>query len=98
MKNHFKSFTLITFALFILTAFVPAQNKNFPVPREESLLNGLKVLIVQKPNTGRVSVDLRVHSGSAFDQKGKEGTISLLTDITFADEGIYDFFKNNASC
>ena len=92
MTNHFKIITFSAFILFSLANFTFAQKSNFPVPREETLLNGLKVLIVQKPNTGRVSVDLRIHSGSAFDQKNKEGTMALLTDITFPDEAINNFF------
>lgn len=93
MRNYFQRFTFLILFLFILASFSFAQDKNFPTPREEKLLNGLKVLIWSQPNTGRVSVNLRIHSGTAFDPKDKEGTVALLSDILFPDIAVKKFFE-----
>lgn len=94
MRNYFTKVTLLTLSLFLMTNFSFAQSKDYPTPREEKLLNGLKVLIWSQPKTGRVSVKLRIHSGSAFDPQDKEGAIALLSDILFPDEATKNYFED----
>ena len=53
--------------------------------RREQLLNGLKIILVHRPDDSQVVLKLRVHSGSAFDLAGKEGMTALLGDALFAD-------------
>jgi predicted Zn-dependent peptidase len=66
-----------------------------PPTKQEKLLNGLKVLIWNEPKAEKVSLRLRVHSGSAFDPKDKMGTMALLADILFPDEQTRRFFEED---
>ena len=80
----------------LMTAFlftgVYAQKAEAPAPRQEKLLNGLKLLMWNEPRAEKVSVLLRVHSGSAFDPKDKEGVMALLADALFPNENAKEFF------
>ncbi|MBV9241467.1 MAG: insulinase family protein [Acidobacteria bacterium] len=79
--------------LVLMTAAVPvftfAQQ-----PRKESLLNGLKVLMFPNSGADKVWVRIRVHSGSAFDPQGKEGTMQLLAANFFPTEAAREYFKD----
>ena len=80
---------LIAVVIAIITgASVGAQ----PVgkPRQELLLNGLKVLIWNQPSE-TVTVTLRIHAGSSFDQQGKEGTIKMLAEAIFPSDDARQF-------
>lgn len=66
--------------------------QNAPDPRREVLLNGLRVLIWSQPASPNVTIALRIHSGAAFDLKGKGGTMALLSDQLFPDPETRDFF------
>lgn len=87
--------SIFTLVLCAFPAFGLAQNIDFPKPREEKLLNDLKLLVWNQSNSDKITVKLRIHSGSAFDPAGKTGTIALLSDILFPDDGIKDFFKTD---
>ncbi len=60
-------------------------------PRQEKLLNGLKLLMWSDPSASDVRVSIRIHSGSAFDPQGKEGVMKLLAENVFptADSRAY---------
>lgn len=82
--------------LATLTAFAGfAQSTNFPAPRQEKLLNGLKVLAWNDPKAENVSVKIRVHSGSSFDPQGKEGVMQTLADNIFPSESVREFFTED---
>src|SRR5712692_6641117 len=68
-----------------------AGAQSFPEPAREHLLNGLTVLLWQRPGDANVLLKLRVHSGAAFDLAGKGGTMALLDDALFPDPstGLY---------
>jgi len=55
----------------------------FPTPIEKKLPNGVRVVVIPRPGTGRVSVSAEVKAGSVFDPNGAAGladfTASLLT-------------------
>lgn len=87
------TFLLVILIFSALHSF--AQSPNFPVPREEQLLNQLRVLVWQEPTSPKVTVKLRIHSGAAFDQQGKEGTMQLLAGILFPNESINEFFEED---
>ena len=72
--------------------FLFAQSSNFPAPREEQLLNQLRLLVWQEPTSPKITVKLRIHSGAAFDPQGKEGTMQLLADILFPNESLKEYF------
>lgn len=83
------------FSLCFFT-FVFAQNVNFSAPpRQEKLLNGLKVLVWSDLNAPKVSVSLRIHSGSAFDPQEKEGVMALLGEILFPNDAAREFFAED---
>jgi predicted Zn-dependent peptidase len=63
-----------------------AAGQRAPEPRREQLLNGLRVLLVNRPGDPDVFLKMRVHSGAAFDIAGKEGSMALLTDALFDAE------------
>ena len=93
--KRFKKFTILLLFLFSAVNTNLAQTENFPSPREEKLLNGLKLLVWNQPNAGKVNVKLRIHSGAVFDQQGKEGTMALLGEILFPNDAIYEYFRED---
>ncbi len=95
MRNYLRSVIICTLCFIFAVNTAAAQDKKFPTPREETLLNGLKILILPQPNSGKVSVKLRIHSGSAFDPQDKEGTMALLSDIIFPNEAIKTYFEED---
>jgi zinc protease len=82
----------IAFGL-LLVLLIPfrAAAQSYPEPVREHLLNGLTVLLWQRPGDANVLLKLRVHSGAAFDLAGKGGTMALLDDALFPDPstGLY---------
>src|SRR3954469_3951060 len=64
-------------------------------PRQEELLNGLKVLLWPDQKADKVTVRLRIHAGSAFDPQGKEGTMQMLADDLFPSEATREFFSED---
>jgi len=95
MRHYFKSLPIILLLMLVFSGLVCAQDLNLPTPREEKLLNGLDTLIWKQDGTGKVSVSLRIHSGSAFDPQGKEGTMALLSDILFPDPALKNYFEED---
>lgn len=93
-----KYFNFFNFFLLIFCAaalFSPARAQNFPAPRENKLLNGARLLVWNDKQTEKVTVKIRIHSGSAFDPLGKEGTMQLLSDILFPSPTTREFFTED---
>lgn len=63
-------------------------------PRQEKLLNGLKLLIWNDPSADKVTLRVRVHAGSAFDPQGKEGVMALLAQNIFPNEAAREYFQD----
>ena len=93
IKKYFNKITLLAIFLFQLNAL--AQTTNLPAPREEKLLNGMKLLVWTDAKAEKASVKLRIHSGSAFDPQTKEGVMALLTDILFPNETAWEYFTED---
>ena len=72
-----------------------AQAQKLPEPRQEKLLNGLKLLMWPDGKADKVWVRIRIHSGSAFDPQGKEGVMKLLADSFFPNETAREFFTDD---
>lgn len=64
-------------------------------PRQEKLLNGLKVLLWPDASARSVDLRIRIHSGSAFDPLDKEGVMKLLAENIFPTEVTRDFFRDD---
>lgn len=93
--KYFKTvvITIILFILSINSAF--SQTVKFPEPRQEKLLNGLKLLIWNEPSAQKATVKIRIHYGAAFDPKDKMGTMALLADILFPNEQAKAYFTED---
>lgn len=94
VRQFTRFFHLAAFAVFILMAgsSVFAQTATSQ-PRQERLLNGLKILMWSDPAATNVTVKIRIHAGAAFDPQGKEGNMRLLADNIFPTEAARDFFR-----
>lgn len=86
------------FALFAIN-FVLGQSTQpalkLRAPREEKLLNGLKLLIWNDSQAPKATIKVRIHSGAAFDPKDKMGTMALLGDILFPTDEAKTFFTDD---
>ena len=76
--------------LLLLTPAAVAQSSN--QPQREQLLNGLHLLLWEKPGSSDVLLKLRINSGAAFDLAGKSGQMALLGDLLFPDPDTAEFF------
>ncbi len=94
-RNYLKTFTLSTLILFAAVSFSDAQTAKISGPRQEKLLNNLKLLIWTEPGAEKVTVKLRIHSGAAFDLQNKAGMMALLADILFPNETSKEFFRED---
>ena len=81
---------------FFLSAFALFGNaqKASSTPRQEKLLNGLRVHVWNVPGVEKVSLRLRIHSGSAFDPQGKEGVMKLLSESFFPNNEAETYFAD----
>ncbi|MCY7347331.1 MAG: insulinase family protein [Pyrinomonadaceae bacterium] len=95
MTNYFKQLSLLSLILFAAALFTAAQTTKFAAPRQEKLLNNMKLLMWNEPAAEKVSVKLRIHSGAAFDTLDKEGTMAMLADILFPNESVKEFFSED---
>ncbi|MBA2334395.1 MAG: insulinase family protein [Blastocatellia bacterium] len=90
-----QKFAIIFLSLSVFASLAPAQKPGSPVPRQEKLLNGLKVLIWNTPAADKVTVQIRVHGGSAFDPQGREGVMKLLSESIFPNQAAREFFTED---
>ena len=82
VKIVFVAFVTLLLLSLIAPAVFP-QRTDIRPPRQETLLNGLKVIMLSDPRSDKVELKLRINSGSAFDPQGKEGVMKLLSDAIF---------------
>ncbi len=87
--HHLVKLTITSAILFLFAIPSAAQT----APQQEKLLNGLKILMWRQKGAEKVSVKLRLHSGSSFDPQDKEGVMALFTDILFPNkQQVNEFF------
>ena len=95
-KMYFKNFTFFLLMLGGIAVFTAARAQDYnKTPRENKLLNGMKLLIWNDPQASKAVVKIRIHSGSSFDPLGKEGVMQLLSDIIFPAESTREFFTED---
>jgi predicted Zn-dependent peptidase len=89
-------FGLLAFTLNFVCQFasLPCAAQNPPEPSREELLNGLHVLLWNRPGDTSVLMKLRLHSGATFDPAGKAGTMALLGDALFPDPAAREYFAD----
>jgi zinc protease len=83
----------VALVLAVSAVFVVGQRAGSPTPRQERLLNGLKVLIWNDPSARLVTARLRIHSGASFDPQGKEGVMRMLAESFFPTDIGRSFFR-----
>ena len=81
---------VLVLCLLLLAPTVAAQPPN--EPQREQLLNGLRVLLWERPGSSEVLLKLRINSGAAFDLSGKSGQMALLGDLLFPDANTFQYF------
>src|SRR5687767_7973676 len=81
---------VLVLCLLLVAPRAAAQSPN--EPQREQLLNGLRLLLWEKPGTSEVLLKLRINSGAAFDLAGKSGQMALLGDLLFPDPNTVEFF------
>jgi len=80
----------------ILGLLLPVAGQRNSGPRQEKLLNGLKLLMWPDPSADKVTLKIRVHSGTSFDPQGKEGVMALMAETFYPnDEVSRDFFRQD---
>lgn len=84
-RARFAGLLASALALQICLGGLTGLAQSAPEPRREQLLNGLNILLWERPGSPEVLIKLRVHSGSAFDLAGKAGIMAILGDALFAD-------------
>jgi predicted Zn-dependent peptidase len=92
LRSLFQVFFGLILCLSVFTAVGSSQRPGSPTPRQEKLLNGLKLLMWNDPAAENVKISIRLHSGSAFDPQGKEGVMKLLADNLFPTPASREFF------
>lgn len=95
IRSLFQKVLTLLVCLTILGGSLTAQRPGSPTPREEKLLNGLKLLMWNDPAATDVQVSIRIHSGSAFDPQGKEGVMKLLSENIFPTSIAREFFSED---
>ncbi len=95
-STYLQKVTFSILILFLFAVFSFAQRADSQsAPKQEKLLNGLKLLMWNQPNAEKATVKLRLHSGSAFDPKDKEGVMTLLGNVLFPNEQVKEFFADD---
>ena len=88
------NFFILSVILTISTGSVVAQGLTLGPPKEEKLLNGLRVLMWSDESSPKVNVKLRIHTGASFDPQDKEGVMMLLSEAIFPNEEVREFFRD----
>lgn len=88
-------FAAALFSLLMTSAGVVFAQSPLVKPREERLLNGLKVLMFSDAAAKDVTVRVRIHSGAAFDPQGKEGVMRMLADNIFPNDAAREYFSED---
>lgn len=93
-SRQLKKFTLAALLLIMTFGLLPAATsaQSLPEPEREQLLNGLRVLLWNRPGDSNVYLKLRIHSGAAFDLAGRSGMMALLSDALFPDPTTREYF------
>lgn len=82
--------------IFLASGFASAQRPAVAkAPRQEKLLNGLRLVMIDDGAADKVSLRVRIHAGSAFDPQGREGLMKLLAESVFPTPETMEFFTED---
>jgi len=93
-KKKFFATAFVAGSALLLAGSAFAQG-TLPQPKQEKLLNGLKILMWPNAKADSVTVTVRVHSGTSFDPQGKEGVMRLLSENIFPERSAREFFTED---
>lgn len=93
--NQFQKFAVVVLTILMFSVSAAHSQTRLPVPVQEKLLNGLKVLMWPDAKADKVSIKIRIHAGSAFDPQGREGVMQMLADNIFPNQASRDFFTED---
>src|SRR3989454_5196390 len=85
---------LALISVVLAAGSLQAQTPYFQEPARGQLLNGLQILVWQRPGDQDVLLKMRIHSGAAFDLAGKAGMMALLGDALFPDAEPRQYFTD----
>lgn len=71
-----------------------AQSK-VSVPKQEKLLNGMRIHFWPDRTSEKTEVIIRIHSGAAFDTQGNEGQTCLTAEAIFPNAAARSFFAED---
>jgi zinc protease len=91
-----KKVALPPLLLALMLCLMPVKGvaQSLPELHREQLLNGLRVLLWNRPGDANVYLKLRIHSGAAFDLAGRSGLMALLSDALFSDPTTREYFTD----
>ncbi|MGH9948538.1 MAG: M16 family metallopeptidase [Pyrinomonadaceae bacterium] len=76
-------------------AGIAAAQSTSAAPRQEKLLNGLRVLMWSDASQPKVTIRLRIHAGASFDPQEREGVMKLLSEAIFPNDDARNFFTED---
>lgn len=85
--------SLLLFAIGHFTQM--AAQARAQTPKQEKLLNGMKVHFWPDQSSNKVDVKIRIHSGAAFDTQGNEGQTCLTAEALFPNTESREFFRDD---
>jgi predicted Zn-dependent peptidase len=90
--KYFRTISFLVFAITFLSFLAFSQTGE---PRQENLLNGLKLLTWTDAKAEKTTIKIRIHSGSVFDPKDKMGVMAMLSEILFPSEQTKEYFEQD---
>jgi zinc protease len=80
----------------ILGLIGPVFGQRSTGPRQEKLLNGVRLLMWPDQSADKVTLKVRIHSGTSFDPQGKEGVMALVAESFYPNDEISrEFFRQD---
>ena len=92
MKTFLRPILILVVAASLASTFA---GQTPPQPKQEKLLNGLKILMWPDASAKMVGVRIRIHSGSSFDPQGREGVMKMLAENIFPETAAREFFTED---
>ncbi|OIO67147.1 MAG: peptidase M16 [Zetaproteobacteria bacterium CG_4_9_14_3_um_filter_49_83] len=80
----------LPFLTLLIGLLLPFYAEAIPQIQEQSLPNGVRVLLVEAHNIPMVSMQITLPAGSRFDQHGKGGSASLLAEMLTDHTALHD--------
>jgi zinc protease len=85
--SKLQKFLLTCFLIIMIVLPVFAQRAVDVIPKREKLLNGLPLLVLERPGSGSVAIHLVIKGGSTFDLVGKAGLADLTAQMLSTSPG-----------